>query len=282
MSTKEFVRYLRKLRELRPAFLEHVKKNAGGDQSLSLYALAQNMDANYHRKFITEHAAKSLNDMQSRSIEQQPHRTGGLMYSHPSPLHTYFTTKPKPGLVLQKFVDVRSGRFRTAKQEEGYVTSFGGFTSFLKKKKAGGKTPLLDLTSEKGVDRTKLENSIAHMKLLPRVGLERPPKVVGREGQGLKAVRIRTEVTTTEGEPDFGRSNPHWPGSREYVAMDRTPDKSNPASFDQPGRRRGVPLFSLFNKVKRRESNTQVIGMLRGIVEGQSRGQTVTKDEEDL
>ena len=43
-------------------------------------------------------------------IKPQPHRRGGLLYSHPTMLETYLTTKPQSGIVLQeKYTD--QGRF---------------------------------------------------------------------------------------------------------------------------------------------------------------------------
>ncbi|KAF8891384.1 hypothetical protein BD779DRAFT_1514950 [Infundibulicybe gibba] len=102
MSRREFVRYLRTLRALRPAFKSHVKENAAKNPYLK--------------------------DVSLFGLSQAPSHWG-MVYTHPSGLDTYFTAKPQPGLVLQTVAENRrSDRFTRAARgnEANYVASFGG------------------------------------------------------------------------------------------------------------------------------------------------------------
>ncbi|KAJ7578496.1 hypothetical protein C8J56DRAFT_750804, partial [Mycena floridula] len=94
MSNKEFERYLKKLRKMRPAFQEHleevVKETSGRGPSRyagkSLYELAT--AANLHRFFLTRHYSRQFNSTESKAIEPRPHLNGGLSYARLSELHT--------------------------------------------------------------------------------------------------------------------------------------------------------------------------------------------------
>ncbi|KAF9469403.1 hypothetical protein BDZ94DRAFT_1127526, partial [Collybia nuda] len=93
MSPREFTRYLRTLRELRPAFQAHIKARAMEENNnilanKSLYALAQNTEVGYHRRFLQEHMSKEFANRESLKFEQHPHPNAALLYHHPSPLDT--------------------------------------------------------------------------------------------------------------------------------------------------------------------------------------------------
>ncbi|KAJ7286439.1 hypothetical protein C8J57DRAFT_663938 [Mycena rebaudengoi] len=123
MTGAQFKRYLAKLRALRPAFKEHIAQQAElqaiaeqvaleeareqakklnpaetqtprqtlaavpkpeiqkGDK---LFNLARKPVADYHRVFLSQHS-QAIYDT-TNTIQPQPHRFGGLLYSHPSPL----------------------------------------------------------------------------------------------------------------------------------------------------------------------------------------------------
>lgn len=217
MSNKEFQRYLEKLRKLRPEFQSYIQRLAENDpkgrlQGKSLYELALSREE-YHKKFIAWKAANEFNSMESRNIERKPHRTGGLLYSHTSPLQTLFTTTWKPGIILQKTFQP-SDRNTIARSESSFIASFAGMTSVLPIKSAGGKRALMDITSTEGIKTAEAENSIINLRIFNRPKLVKGPIVVGRR-QGLKGARIETKVTS-DLKADFKRSNPHVPGSREY------------------------------------------------------------------
>lgn len=261
MSPKQFARYLKKLRELRPAFREHLNtvaaKNNPGLAQKSMYDIARDPFAAYHRKFLAAHTAQLYGDLGSHKIEQQPHPNGGLMYSHPTPLDTLYKTKPQPGIVLQTIYDPHSERYNKhtiARKKENYIASFGGLTATLANGSAGGKKPLLDPHSEKGVDQSRISQSIGNMRLAAVKGLtiERPPKVVGRVGQGLKAVRLKAAVVATDASMnEFGKDNPHFPGTPEYNAMDARSRKALPADFTSRAQAPAAPSLVNFSRPRR-------------------------------
>ncbi|KAF8237697.1 hypothetical protein L208DRAFT_1246239, partial [Tricholoma matsutake] len=89
MSTKQFSRYLRKLRKLRPEFKAYLEQS-GQSTDTSLYALAQNHEVGHHRKFIRQHLVKEFSSIDSTNIkiEPQPHPNAGLLYARPTTLDT--------------------------------------------------------------------------------------------------------------------------------------------------------------------------------------------------
>lgn len=242
MSPKEFTRYLRTLRELRPAFQAHIMARADAEQNptlaqTSLYALAQNTEAGYHRRFLQERMSEEFANPESLKFEQQPHPNAALLYHHPSPLDTRLTTKPKPGFVLNFHNSVGKHHHNNnnkSKILEPYVANFGGIAAVLQTANAGGKRPLLDPDSEEGIDQSRIEESIVNMRPLPYgLVLQVPPRVVGRYAQGLKAVKIHADVTTDSRETEFGRDNPHPPGSFEYNAADPPLKRAAPRDFSK-------------------------------------------------
>jgi len=221
MTPQAFQRYLEKLRKQRPEFQAYVQGLAENDptgnlRDKSMYELAFS-DKEYHKKFIGWKLANSLNSMESRNIEEKPHRTGGLTYSHTSQLQTLFTTSFKPGIVLQRTYQP-SDRTRISRSEESFLASFAGLSSILRMRDAGGKTALLDVTAEEGIKREQVDNSITNLRLKKQPVLLMSPVVVGRKRQGLKGARIATEVVS-DMKTDFRRANPHAPGSREYIGV---------------------------------------------------------------
>lgn len=268
MSRKEFVRYLRKLRELRPAFKKHIEKTADQNPQIrgqTLYALSQDPTVGHHQRFIEEQTAKEFQDADSPKIAQQPHPTAGLMYSHPSNLETFFTTKPQPGLVLQRYQAY--GRYERP-TEESFVASYGGLNATLFRRYAGGKAPLLNLGSEQGVDPSRVEESVANLRPSPSgIILEQPPRVVGRQAQGLKAVRIKAEVISDAYHTTFGRSNPYVPGTTAYSALDETPKKAVARDYGVQSRKRFVKTFKPTEK-KHVQYSKQVLQSLNSMLTG--------------
>ncbi|THV03930.1 hypothetical protein K435DRAFT_633982, partial [Dendrothele bispora CBS 962.96] len=87
MSPKEFERYLKKLRDLRPKFKEYLEKRTG-IKDKTTFELSQDLVAQHFRYFLEHHTAESFADVTSGDIEQRPHVVGGLLYSHPSTVHS--------------------------------------------------------------------------------------------------------------------------------------------------------------------------------------------------
>ncbi|KDQ33062.1 hypothetical protein PLEOSDRAFT_153272 [Pleurotus ostreatus PC15] len=190
MNPAEFKRFLNKCRELRPKFIEYLA-SVTELKGKSLYDISQNTAADHHRQFLQRHTrelfgySSSDKSQQPSSqlprplpdscrIEQKPHPTGALLYSHPSRMTNYFTSPSQPGLVVQElYVDKRKaqgndslltpvtsagamyGRGSVNTKENAYFASFAGMTAILKRKNAAGKKPLLNINSEEGINIIK-------------------------------------------------------------------------------------------------------------------------------
>lgn len=242
MSQREFERYIRKLRELRPAFQKHIASRVKEDQELrgkTLYQLSQNAASLYHRQFLAKHTSEEFGNHRSQVIEQRPHPNGGLMYSHLPAMHSHYFAKPQPSIVLHdanaKAATSSNSRWTTgvaSNVPRPFIVSFGGMASIADSKALDvvGAKPLLDLTSEKGIEPSRIEQSIAEVKLAPgKFFLERLPETVGTRKEGLKAVLLRTEVKPVH--PTERLST--WPGSFEYM-IGKTPDvEMSPSTYTQ-------------------------------------------------
>ncbi|TFK72743.1 hypothetical protein BDN72DRAFT_835839 [Pluteus cervinus] len=232
MSSKEFARYLQKLRQLRPAFQKHIQAHADIEPRLhgqTLFSLAQDPTARYHQRFIEEQTAQEFRDPECRKIAQQPHPNAAMTYHHPSHLDSYFHAKPQPGLVLQE--NPKSPRYSPHSIEQFYTTSFAGITAVLPRRLAQDRKPLLHLNSQNGVDPNAIAKSTINLRVVPStLMLDQPPRVVGRNAQGLKGVKIQAAVTSDSQHTSFQRSNPNQPGTTEYNSQAPSVP-SGPADF---------------------------------------------------
>jgi hypothetical protein len=268
MSTKKFQRYLRKLRKLRPAFAEYIQQQKHMHRK-SLYQIAQKHEDIHHRRFLQQQTANEFSSQKTTKvkIEQQPHPNAGLMYACPSPLDTHFHTKPKPGFILNA-IPRENWRYGRTSQEETFVASLGGLTATLPKSNSGGKRPLLDVDSETGIDKTRIDESIANMRPTDIV-LVAPPKVVGRAPQGLNGVQLETLVTAKEVE--FANDNPYQPGSVEYNACP-PPERAGRREYlpRWGGARAAQALYAPMNLAKgpNETSPLDFLNKLRNIVGG--------------
>jgi hypothetical protein len=236
MSDKQFQKYLRKLRDLRPKFREYLKSQVNAvTEDTPMYELAQMLkDQNRHRAFISAHAAEQYDSMDSRNMEQLPHRSAGLVYSHTPPMQTFLTTKPKPGIILQS----RAGRTR---RKDEFLTSFAGTASISKKDGAVDK-PLFRFNTTDGLQRDRIPLSVGQFRLKEIPQFDAAPTVVGHARIGLHDTCIVTK--TGQGE-HLSRKNPHFPGTRDYVAMEKVH-----SSGDKPPARNHVrPMKDSFKKL---------------------------------
>ncbi|KAL0563162.1 hypothetical protein V5O48_018913 [Marasmius crinis-equi] len=243
MSPREFTRYVRKLRELRPKFAEYVQKTWEAQQERiasdpfsrksdaeteqeeapDLLTAAQTRFQHHHIHFLESHTAESFADPESTAIEQRPHQVGGLLYARLSPLHSELHAQPQPGIVLQKARKDLSSLY-TKENENVYIASLGGMTPIIRKKDWAGKRALMDNLSATGnIDRNLLPSSLANMRLTPgSVILEQVPRTVGAPGwtAGLSSASVSSEATVkTE---DFGRDNPYMPGTPAYSGLQKS------------------------------------------------------------
>ncbi|KAK7467609.1 hypothetical protein VKT23_004662 [Stygiomarasmius scandens] len=260
MSPKQFERYVEKLRELRPKFKEYLQ-NKGEFKGKSTFQLSQDLNKLHFRFFLEQHTAESFADVNSGVIEQRPHAVGGLLYSHPSKLHSQLFSKPQPGIVLGGgYEDIDKGR------EQVLVASFAGMTSVIRKEHWQGKRALLDHTSEAGIKRENLANSVATMRLKPEnVLLEEPPRSVGTFHRGLMGTKIKSIAMVDNGRSGFSQSNPYRPGTMEYSGMKPAAVKGSvEVVVDAP---KFQPKFTTFTPKTTNKNKTQVLNTLMDIFE---------------
>ncbi|KAJ7193859.1 mitochondrial ribosomal protein subunit-domain-containing protein [Mycena pura] len=244
MSPSEFKRYLEKLRSLRPAFKEYLRREADREanddavkykllQRKSPLEVAQLPHSSYHRRFLTEHTEAEYK--QTNKIQPQPHRNGALLYSHPSMLDSLFRNKLKPGIVLE---DYRPGRYSSDKPH--YIAAFAGVAARMSEQdaQAYGLRPLMN--SSDGVRRELWPVAVAELRPITQdpLSLNEVPRVVGADpDEGLSGVKIKLYVTPSAGAADMRRANPYPPGSPEYIAtepFDAPPDTAARAAASGP------------------------------------------------
>ena len=121
----------------------------------------------------------------------------------------------------------------------GYVASFAGIAGFVQRKHAGLARPVVwDDPSHTG------EVMIRPQK----VEVKGWPMVVG-ERQGLKAADVEMDLRVWDEQSHF-RSNPHLPGSREYIAAEP------PRSVEELTTRAAVSKAGAGKKRKMRHGTT--------------------------
>ncbi|KAI0672809.1 mitochondrial ribosomal protein subunit-domain-containing protein [Trametes maxima] len=192
MSDKEFDWYLRRVRELRPAFREYLEKHgrkAASDEDKSLLGRSLHATGNEFKDFLAHKAFLDYHTPRPRNIEQQPHRYAGLSYTRSSPLQTQLNTKPHIGRVI-------GGQT----SDKSVVVATAGVTSTLKLGERSTQTPPIDTFRFNEVE------------------LRTAPVTVGVNPQGLEGVRLTTDIRIDSEETRARKNNPYPPGSKEYVA----------------------------------------------------------------
>ena len=220
LRPSQFESYVERLREKRPAFIEYLRE-LGKDKSM--YELAQQSNTDFHARFIADETAKTRESMESRAIDRSMHKSGGLIYSRPSPLQTYLTTKPLPGRILMDAVNYsKKQRF-----VEAYLVGFAGMTSMLFKRYVDGTEKKMNWK-----DDQDHMSGIAHFRM-PSPRLTAAPIVVGKR-QGLKGMKLRADVRIVDPTRTDGRSNMHRPGSAAYVNAPPPPRGKKGGEYPQP------------------------------------------------
>ncbi|KAI0005932.1 mitochondrial ribosomal protein subunit-domain-containing protein, partial [Russula compacta] len=199
MSTRQFTRYLDKLRQQRAEFLEFLSGEAArvkpqvktpSQHRVAPTAYEESALGSaemVRRRFLQRQSHTLYEASDSRAIEQHPHRNGGLSYAYTSQLTHFFTTSEQPGRLLDsqgpdRRVDVRA--------------SFAGMAANIK--------PPID-HSEAG-SKFRIVDSV----------LKQAPHVVSSQPQGLDGAIIETTVVDVA-NLDMIRPNPFPPGSRAYI-----------------------------------------------------------------
>lgn len=233
MSRKEFAQYLEKIRAYRDAFLKQQKaRDQAGDVTSYQLSNLNKSSTPWHDFVATQISRQRRSNPRSKEIEHLPHTSGGLSYAHYSPLQTFLMTKERKG----RLADDWRGR---DKNMMGYVASFAGIAGFVQRKHAGLARPVVwDDPSHTG------EVMIRPQK----VEVKGWPMVVG-ERQGLKAADVEMDLRVWDEQSHF-RSNPHLPGSREYIAAEP------PRSVEELTTRAAVSKAGAGKKRKMRHGTT--------------------------
>lgn len=268
MTEKEFEAYLRKLRKLRPQFLEYIKKRTAASSPIdreparieSFWNVAAlqtgTMQSGIHNHFLSYLQYKKHTDAGSRAIEQQPHKFAGLSYSHHNALQGRFYAPPKPGRMLIK----KSSTERGGNAEDIHV-SFAGMSAQLPNAFRSDKGALnwrkLAVSGEFGS-----EDGIADMRFVD-VTLLDAPEVVGEVPEDLERTSFTSTVqVVTERNCGVSLSNPHRPGSREYVSHVEARHKNQkPTTFFST-----KPKNIVYEEPKLPVSQGHLIGTLAGMV----------------
>lgn len=334
LNPHQFQRYLDKLRKLGPEFRAYLveqhrsrytaqRKAAAQAEGLPeptqedinaelesddllLFVAARSPAQKLHRKFLSKHFAKDyLEDDPSGSqtkIEGQPHRVGGLSYTHPSPLDSLLNTSPQPGLVLQiapKHNSTFAANYRQKyKQEDDYLALFGGIVAKVPPRTAGIKIPFYYPDTEAAVkvpassstidgptptnNSLNLENSQSDFRMT-RITLRTTPKVVSYSSHKLRPSKLLSSTSLdTEVVPELPWSkrnltNPHRPGSYDYTShsvINITRPKYSPGGYGSVTGmgENAIPYGSSFARFADKNRDNRARRALMGSIEGTSTG----------
>lgn len=203
MTRKEFAEYLEKIRASRDAFLrQRAAREQVGDVTSYQLSNMNKSSTPWHDLIATQFSQQRRSKPRSKEIEHLPHTSGGLSYAQYSPLQTFLMTKERKG----RLADDWKGR---DKNTMSYLASFAGTVGRVQKKHAGLAWPMV----WEDPSRT------GEVMIRPqKVDVKAWPVVVG-ERQGLKAARVEMYLRVWDEQSHF-RSNPHPPGSREYITAE--------------------------------------------------------------
>ncbi|OCH93841.1 hypothetical protein OBBRIDRAFT_789876 [Obba rivulosa] len=215
MSNSEFSRYLEKLRKLRPEFSKFVERaykerrpNMGDEIPGSTLWRQSFFPRDDFKKFLRHKAGEFYSNPQTRVIEQQPQRVGGLTYSHVPLFQSLLLQKPRLGRVIQRSEPTRGN---------DYKVSFSGMITQLSKNLFDSKkteTINFQRLATTGV-RTAGQGDVSLKVVVAK--FHATPITVGQDPEGLEGVHMSVFVTDAARVGEAA-GNPYPPGSREYVA----------------------------------------------------------------
>jgi Mitochondrial ribosomal protein subunit len=254
MNEVEFNQYLKKLRQLRPQFLEEIRavhtermqrdelKSTLLDGDVSDLQLASiNCLNDDHRAFLNkffecEYEARDVEpsaedpvtqealpkDFVKPTIKPQPHRFGGLIYSHPSILDTLFTTEARPAHFLSYARNKSDNYHPHEKAEDGHThsknqfpqVSYAGMAAKVEGKVSNYARPLFSVNS--GPKEDKLHDSLLRDLLPKTISILEAPRVVGKNPTGLHGTSIKEIVVENQPAAAKGWDNAHQPGTFAY------------------------------------------------------------------
>ncbi|KAG8217772.1 mitochondrial ribosomal protein subunit-domain-containing protein [Butyriboletus roseoflavus] len=203
MTRKEFAEYLRKIRACRDTFLKQrtAREQVSDVTSYQLSNLSK-PSTPWHDLIATQFSQQRRSNPCSREIEHLPHTSGGLSYAQYSPLQTFLMTKERKG----RLADDWRGKDRNTMC---YLASFAGMAGRVQRKHAGLARPVV----------WEDPNRTGEVMIRPQKALVKNWPIVVGERQGLKAAKLDMDLRVWDEQSHF-RSNPHPPGSREYIAAE--------------------------------------------------------------
>lgn len=159
LSPRKLGAYLAKLPALSASYRDYLRDeqkvpHSSEEEDSILYIVSQPQYSpqKLHRSFLAKHFSATSPPISTRkskkittptvsvsqNIERQPHRTGGLVYAHFSPLETVFTTPPQTGFVFQEEPQLVSRYFVHDRNRNNvnYLSLVGGIVATLHKSKA--------------------------------------------------------------------------------------------------------------------------------------------------
>ena len=188
-------------------------------------------------------------------------------------LETYLTTKQQSGIVLQeKCTDQERFSLKLGGEDgakKAFVASFGGLLAEMGVRESANTPPLVsNLNSHAGGAVGEVEKSVAQMRI-KTPDVEKPPRVVGRRGQGLKAVGVRASVMVALPHAERARENAFRPGSWEYVRAERVETKPmRLVNLTSSSYGTGKKMYAVKERTEeeKKKGNLKIIGMLRNTV----------------
>ena len=203
MTRKEFAHYLDKIRACRNDFLkQRIPREQEADLTSYQLSNLNKSSTSWHDLIAAQLSRQRRSNPRSREIEHLPHTSGGLSYAQYSPLQTFLMTKERKGRLADDF----RGK---DKHMVGYVASFGGMAGLVHKKNAGPSGPVV----------WDDPNRTGEVMIRPQKAVVKSWPIVVGERQGLKAAKVDLDLRVWDEQSHF-RSNPHSPGSAEYIAAE--------------------------------------------------------------
>lgn len=274
MNESQFRGYIKHLRSSRQEFQEFLKAEGGQKSSTQHYEfsrLAKTADKR-HLQFVSKKVQADANERQT--VLRVPHATAGLSYTHAPPMQQYFYKKTLPGRRLQIDTSPRRDRDRSTTIID---VALGGFIGEESLHKKYGSVSVTDFGTVDGEFRTVRESGRGTFRATSSVLLN-TPQTVGTKPEPLEMAAFKFGVQTFD---DAARSNPHRPGSREYIAhvdVARLPLQISMSKVASQ-----VPSATLrATEQRQREATSKILlNQLQGMIRTNTRRKGVESDPDD-
>lgn len=216
MSSKQFEKYLCKIRELRPVFRKYWKLLADAERRDNQESIWQGIPvdhANQFKAFLAKHAQEELTSPTSRVIEQQPQISAGLTYAQGSLLQSHLLTRPRRGRVVGK-TPAWTGEHVIGSELRA---SFAGMLAYLNKNFRGEANDEVDWRTMSETGWHDPNQGVAKFRLI-HAELRSVPPVVGEKSGFMQNVKLKVEIKAVSPE-DLGETARRTPGTKEYSGL---------------------------------------------------------------